>query len=177
LFAGRERSYGRVQKLWPHAQRSAGGTVSAFCGHLSVPPEAFSEGKAMKSKKVAGVDLGSDCFAFVGNVEDPKTWKLPIYVPGNVPLSRNLLKSALYRFADTKDIPASERRTVALTLNGAAKAMGIRVQQPPSTLPVNVHPETAQAVDALDAETKATRAMGSLYADRLLEKIEMEWVK
>ena len=130
----------------------------------------------MKTKKVAGVDLPLSSFAFVGDENEPSTWKLPIYVPGNVSLSRNLLKSALFRFADTKDIPASERQTVALTLNGAAKAMGIRVvQQPASALPGSAHPETLKPVDALDVELKEARALGALHAERLLEKIEMEW--
>ncbi len=130
-----------------------------------------------KTKKVAGrFDLPASSFAYVGDVEDTNTWKLPIYVPGNAPLSRNLVKSALFRFADTKDIPASERQTVALTLNGAAKAMGIRaVQQPASALPVNAHPETLKPVDALDVELNEARALGALHAERLLEKIEMEW--
>jgi len=58
-----------------------------------------------KTKKIAGhFDLPSSSFAYVGDVEDTSTWKLPIFAPGNMPLSRNLLKSALFRFADTKDI-------------------------------------------------------------------------
>ncbi len=142
-------------------------------------PASYLERDALKTKKVAGhFDLPASSFAYVGDLEDPATWKLPIFVPGNVPVSRNLLKSALFRFSDTKDIPASERQNIALTLNGAAKAHGIRVrQQSAPTLPGSVRPKSAQPLDAMDLEVKEARALGSLYADRLLEKIEMEWVK
>ena len=142
-------------------------------------PASYLEGDALKTKKVAGhFDLPASSFAYVGDLEDAATWKLPIFVPGNAPVSRNLLKSALFRFSDTKDIPASERQTVALTLNGAAKAMGIRVvQHQASASPGKAHPKPAQPLDAEDVAFKEARALGSLYADRLLEKIEMEWVK
>ena len=131
----------------------------------------------MKTKKVAGhFDLGPEFFAHVGNPEDPATWKCPLFIPGNAGLTRNMIKNAVERFATTK-IPDEQRAEVWRLIAGAAKAHGIKVGAQPSALPVNAHPETAQPLDALDMEVKEARALGSLYADRLLEKIEMEWVK
>ena len=82
-----------------------------------------------KTKKVAGVDLSSACFAYVGDEKDTSTWKLPLFIPGNVSLTRNHVKNAIARFAETKGIPVIERATVWQMIAGAAKAQGISVQR------------------------------------------------
>ncbi len=132
-----------------------------------------------KTKKIAGVDLPASSFAYVGDMEDPETWKLPLYIRGNESLTRNHVKNALYRFANTI-MPDTERADVWRMIAGAAKAHGIKVpasgRPAPATGPV-AHPHTAHPLDALDVEVKEAHALGSLFADRLLEKIEMEWVK
>ena len=137
----------------------------------------------MKTKKVAGrFDLPASAFAYVGDENDTSTYKLPLYIPGNHSLTRNLIKSALFRFADTKEIPDQQRAEVWRVIVGACRAHGIKVVQEPakpqaSALPGSAHPKPAQPLDAEDVAFKEARALGSLYADRLLEKIEMEWVK
>src|ERR1700730_6720464 len=130
---------------------------------------------AVKTKKIAGIDLPSSSFAYVGDSENPATWKLPFFFRGNEALTRNHLKNALHRFADTA-IPESERAYVWRMIAGAAKAHGIRVgRQTASSAPGTKRPYTAQPLDALDMELREARALGSLYADRLLDKISLEW--
>jgi hypothetical protein len=132
----------------------------------------------LKTKKVAGVDCSASSFAYVGDPLRPDTWKIPVFVPCDTEKSLNLIKTALYRFSDAVGIPETERQSVWLILTGAAKAHGLKVgEQPPSARPGSAHPCTAQPLDAQDVEAKEARALGSLYADRLLEKIEMEWVR
>jgi hypothetical protein len=126
----------------------------------------------MKTKKVAGrFDIGADCFAFVGDLEDPDTWKLPLFIPSSAGLTRNLIKNAVERFTTVK-IPDEQRAEVWQLIVGAAKAHGIKAgPQPAPALPGKARPETAEPLDALDAETKAARAMGELAAERLLKQI------
>ena len=120
-----------------------------------------------KTKCVAGVDLRPDCFAYVGNAEDPATWKLPVYFRGNESLTINHIKNALHRFAGTK-IPDERRAEVWRVITGAAKAHGIKVGPQPTSV---ARPEPAEPVDTVDADTKAARAMGELAAERLLKQI------
>jgi hypothetical protein len=127
------------------------------------------------TRKIDGVDCGPECFAYVGDENDTATWALPIHFPGDAQKTVNLIKSAAFRVADAKIVPQSERQKVFLKIAGAAQAHGIRVQQPASAPPVGAHPETLKPLDAEDVELKEARALGSLYADRLLEKIEMKW--
>ena len=127
----------------------------------------------MKTKKVAGrFDLPASAFAYVGDENDTSTYKLPLYIPGNHSLTRNLIKSALFRFADTKEIPDQQRTEVWRVIVGACRAHGIKVVQEPAkpqgpSLPGNegAHP------DDTDIELKAARAVGELAAERFLKQI------
>ena len=121
----------------------------------------------MKTKCVAGVDLGSDCFAFVGDPEKPEKWKLPIYFRGNESLTRNHIKNAVERFASTK-IPDEQRAETWRLIAGAAKAHGIRMGQQPA--PAYPKPEQP-LLDAEDVELKQARAVGELAAERFLKQI------
>jgi hypothetical protein len=134
---------------------------------------AFFGRETMKTKKIAGVDLGSECFAFVGDLEDPKTWKLPVYFPNDAAKTRNHIKNAVERFADCK-IPDDEQRTeVWRVIAGAAKAHGIKAgAQPASALPGSAHPSNhTEGADALDVEAKTALALGALHAERFLKSI------
>jgi hypothetical protein len=46
-------------------------------------PKETTVNKDAKTKRVAGVDLPSHCFAYVGDEEKTETWKLPINFPGD----------------------------------------------------------------------------------------------
>ena len=124
--------------------------------------------KIVKTKCVAGIDLRSECFGYVGDPEDTSTWKLPIYFRGNESLTRNHIKNAVERFADCK-IPDAQRAEVWRTIVGAARAHGIPAgTQPVSALTGNVHPETVNLLDADELELKEARAVGLLAAEKLL---------
>ena len=129
------------------------------------------EGTMSKTKKVAGkFDLGFDCFAY-GNPEDPTTWKLPLYIPSNAGLTRNMIKNAVERFTTAK-IPDERRAEVWQLIAGACKAHGIKVGSQPSAA---ARPEPVERLDTGDAESKAARAMAALKAERLVEQIGNWW--
>lgn len=124
-----------------------------------------------KTKRVSGVDLGPDCFAFVVDAEDPATWKLPVYFRGNESLTRQHILNALYRFAGT-NIPDAHRSDVWRVIAGAAKAHGIKAgPQPTPALTGKARTETAEPLEVLDAESKEARAVGLLAAERLLKRM------
>lgn len=89
-----------------------------------------------KTKKVAGMDLPSSAFAYVGDEKNTGTWKLPIHFPGDDAKTINHIKNAIARFPDTKGIPASESSAVWHKIVGAAKAHGIKVNEKKSSEPV-----------------------------------------
>jgi hypothetical protein len=110
--------------------------------------------KQNKSKKVDGVDLPPSSFAYVGDEQDTNTWKLPIHFPSSESKSINHIKNALTRFDETKGIPDSERRTVWLTLAGAAKAYGLRVE-PKEFQSIEARPVDKQNSHQAETETKS----------------------
>jgi len=126
----------------------------------------------MKTKCVAGVDLPASSFAYVGDVEDPETWKLPLYIRGNESLTRNHVKNALYRFANTI-MPDNERANVWRMIVGACRAHGIKAgAQPAPSGPGPERPKPAQPpMDVDEVDLKAARAVGLLHAERLLERL------
>jgi hypothetical protein len=125
-----------------------------------------------KTKRVAGgFDLPASAFALVLDENDSSTWKMPLFVPGNVALTQNFIKNALYRFSST-DTPDSARADVWRTIQGAAKAHGIKSgPQPACAPPGSTHPETAQLLDADSNELKEAIAVGALHAERFLKSI------
>lgn len=82
--------------------------------------EAARAGK--KTKKIAGKNLTSDKFAYVGDPQDPSTWKLPIHDEGHA-------RNALARFGQTKGIPADKKDSVWKKIVAAAKKFGIEVSK------------------------------------------------
>jgi hypothetical protein len=126
----------------------------------------------LKTKRVAGCfDLGPEYFAFVGDLEKPESWKLPLF-GGSHAVTKTLIRNALHRFASTKDIPATQREDVWKAIRFAAAAHGIKAGlQPVSAMPGSAHPETAQPSDAAEQELKQAHAVGELAAERFLRTI------
>ena len=83
--------------------------------------------KDRKTKRVAGVDLTSDCFAYVGDPNDTSTWKLPIKFPGDDAKTKRHIRNTLARFNQTQGIPANKRSAVLALIRAAAKKHGIDV--------------------------------------------------
>ncbi len=121
-----------------------------------------------KTKTVAGQILNAESFAYVGDSSDVSTWKLPLLVPGNLPLTRNLVKTAWARFADTK-IPESERQSVWLIIVGACKTHGIPAQhQAPAKSELKT---AAQPLDAQEVLLRETLAVAALHRDKFLHAL------
>src|SRR5580704_10488565 len=82
----------------------------------------------MKTKNVAGHDLNSDAFLYVGAEHNTDTWLFAVRVPGDDKKSSNPISSALNRFeAQAKKLTKAVRYETFLRLCGAAQAHGIRV--------------------------------------------------
>jgi len=79
------------------------------------------------TKKVDGVELTADCFAYVGDPEKTETWKLPIKFPGDDEKTKSHIRNALARFDQTQGIPDSERPAVLAKIRAAAKKYSIDV--------------------------------------------------
>lgn len=84
--------------------------------------------KDAKTKRVAGEDLTADCFAYVGDKDDPSTWKLPIKFSTDAK-TKSHIRNALARFDQTKGIPADEKAKVKAKIVAAAKKHGIEVSE------------------------------------------------
>jgi hypothetical protein len=111
-----------------------------------------------KTRRVAGVDLSASHFAFVGDVEDPATWKIALHFPGDHLKTVNAVKSALFRFDSSQGIPVGQRRAVWNRIVGAAIALGIKSQRD-------------KVVAVTDQE--AALLLAEIAAHRFLEKVEM----
>jgi len=137
--------------------------------------QTFFAGQEMtdrKLKKVAGHLLTAESFAYVGDEQNPETWKLSVFVPGDASLTRNFVKNAAHRFADTKGIPESERAAVWQLIVGAAKCLGLNVQkQAPAMAKRESEKPAPFVVDAEDAELKESLALAALHRDKFLHSI------
>jgi len=83
--------------------------------------------KDAKTKRVAGEDLPASAFAYVGDKDDPSTWKLPIHFSSEEKSKRHV-RNALARFNQTKGIPEDEKESVHAKIVAAAKKYGIDVE-------------------------------------------------
>lgn len=84
--------------------------------------------KETKTKRVAGEDLKSEAFAYVGDPEKTETWKLPIKF-SDEDKTKSHIRNALARFEQTKGIPADEKDKVKAKIEAAAKEHGIDVAE------------------------------------------------
>lgn len=71
-----------------------------------------------KTKSVGGKELPASDFAYVGDPEDPSTWKLPIHDASHA-------QNAMARFNQTEGIPEAEKKAVAKKIADKAKSFGI----------------------------------------------------
>jgi hypothetical protein len=124
-----------------------------------------------KTKKVDGVDLNASCFAYVGDIQNTSTWKLPLRILGDEKKTRNHIADALYRFDQTKGIPSEVRRDVWFTIRGAAIAHGLRVAEKSfaTTPEEKVQAETKAQETTTPEQTAIAAAIAE--ADALAEKM------
>lgn len=76
--------------------------------------------KEEKTKRKGGKDLHASDFAYVGDAEEPSTWKLPVHDAAHA-------RNALARFNQTEGIPADKKAEVKSKIVAAAKKHGISV--------------------------------------------------
>lgn len=81
-----------------------------------------------KTKRVAGEDLPSSAFAYVGDKNDTSTWKLPLHFSSEEKSKRHV-RNALARFNQTQGIPEGEKSKVYAKIVAAAKKYGIDVSE------------------------------------------------
>jgi hypothetical protein len=132
--------------------------------------------KQTKTKKVDGVDLWPPSFAYVGDPEDTNSWKFPIHFPSDEAKTRNHIKNGLHRFDDMKNIPQNERATVWLTLIGAAKAHGVKVEQKPKRLEAEIKAVELNKANTVltDAELALVIADADRRTDAMLRSLGLE---
>lgn len=75
-----------------------------------------------KTKRKGGKDLHASDFAYVGDSQDPSTWKLPIHDAAHA-------RNALARFNQTQGIPSDEKAAVLAKIKRAAKKFGVDVSE------------------------------------------------
>lgn len=98
--------------LWPN------GIPDEVRTHLS--------GLEVKKKKVGGLELTRSCFAYVGDSDDPRTWKLPIDAPGDAKKTREFIDAAIKRFV-AAIVPTGSRLEAWRTIRAAAKKFEVTV--------------------------------------------------
>lgn len=81
-----------------------------------------------KTKHVAGEDLTADCFAYVGDKDEPKTWKFPVKFESEEK-TKSHLRNALARLDQAKGIPEEHMPKVREKIEAAAKKHGIEVSE------------------------------------------------
>lgn len=83
---------------------------------------ARAAGEKTRTKKVAGKNLSAKSFAFVGDVNDTTTWKLPV-------MDENHARNALARFNQTQGIPEDKKAGVLAKIHAACHKFGIQVSE------------------------------------------------
>jgi len=140
-----------VRALFPDGDDELVSKVAALRAAKEVRAE---DAPGQKTKTVDGVALHHGNFAYVGDVTDPETWKLPINFPGDEEKTKSHIRNALARFSQTEGIPDSEKSKVWDKIVAAAKEHGIEVNEEQKSA-ATVGAETPEAAPAA-VETAVT---------------------
>jgi len=90
--------------------------------------QALKKAAEGKTKRIAGEDLSSSAFAYVGDKEKTETWKFPLHF-STPEKSKRHVQNALARWSQAKDIPADKKAGVRSKIVAAAKKYGIQVEE------------------------------------------------
>ena len=112
------------------------------------------------TRKIAGVDCGASCFAYVGNEKDGKTFRLCLRVPGSTEKTINQVKNSIARWHEMRGIPTGQRSALWNRLVGAAIVVGVPVVKDP-------------IIVATDDEI--SQILAERQANELVSRISMEW--
>lgn len=105
-----------------HERNIAGISDTIVAGEDEDGSWSYVIAEAAKTKRKGGEDLHASDFAYVGDAQDPSTWKLPIHDAAHA-------RNALARFDQTQGIPASEKSAVLAKIKSAAKKFGVDVSE------------------------------------------------
>jgi hypothetical protein len=101
--------------------------------------EALVEAATKGTKSVGtGEHVSRSQFAYVGDANDPSTWKLPIHDASHA-------RNALARVNQTKGIPESAKAGVLLKIKHAAKKHGVDVSTPSTGQKKWMHKKTVKS--------------------------------
>jgi hypothetical protein len=129
----------------------------------------------MKSKKVAGVDLGSEWFAIVLDPQDTATWLLPLEIPGNAEKTVSVLTGMIGNWQKLR-IPDELRDEAWHLLRGACLTRGIPVPRQTTVTTAVIKPVQTeeQKPSVSDADLKKIEAMADFHADSFLKALGLE---
>jgi hypothetical protein len=83
-----------------------------------------------KTKKVANVDLSSDCFLYTPDLANTASWIFPVLVRGDEAKTRNLITMHLHNFdVRTAALPCELRQELFDMLRGCAITHGLRAER------------------------------------------------
>ena len=85
--------------------------------------------KESKTKRVAGEELSSDCFAYVGDKENTATWKLAIGGFSSEDKTKRHIRRSLLCAAGAKGIPDEDKPKVKAKIVAAAKKHSVEVSE------------------------------------------------
>ena len=119
---------------------------------IQVPDDTDEiDDRAAKTKKKGGKDLHASDFAFVGDAQDPTTWKLRVHDEAHA-------KNTLARFSKTQGIPPAQKEQVWKRIVAAAKKFGVQVTEQ-NSLRAGMSHDLVQAVLKATDESAILDAM------------------
>jgi hypothetical protein len=128
----------------------------------------------MKSKKVAGVDLGAEWFAIVLDPQDTKTWLLPLEIPGNVEKTISVLTGMLGNWPKLR-IPDELREEAWHLLRGACLTRGIPVPRQAAVTTVTKPVQTEEQQPSVnEKELKQLEALADYRASAFLKQLGID---
>jgi uncharacterized Zn finger protein (UPF0148 family) len=134
--------------------------------------------KEKKTKRVAGEDLESSAFAYVGDPEKTATWKLPIKFSDDA-RTKSHIRNAFARFEQTKGIPADKKDEVKAKILAAAKEHGIDVEAESDKAAKEAVKTRDMIKAAIDARAESSGLTKGLYAvgraADILESLACMW--
>jgi|GEM_PF-2022692 len=115
-------------------------------------PDEDDAKRGDKTKKIGARSLTSENFAWVGDEEDPSTWKLPVHDDAHA-------RNALAFFNKTQNIPSDKREGVWRKIVGECRKFGVQVSEENSLRAGMLHSVTESAMKEIDKDEEILAAM------------------
>lgn len=122
--------------------------------------QALKKASEGKTKRVAGEDLPSSAFAYVGDKSETATWKFPIHF-STPEKSKRHVQNALARLNQAKGIPDGAKEKVRSKITAAAKKYGIDVGDSEKSAQAELDTLAATLTETLEVHG-LKKSMGSI---------------